>query len=65
MHNTNHLQCEDDTFAVGDLVFVSTADLLLLKGQAMTLLPKYVGPFKIIEAYQGTSSYKVKLLAQL
>ena len=58
-------KCEDDTFAVDDLVFVSTADLLLLKGQAMTLLPKYVGPFKIIEAYQGTFSYKVELLAQL
>ena len=65
MHNANCLHRKDDTFTVGDLVFVSTVDLLLPKGWAMKLLPKYVGPFKIIEAYQGTSSYKVKLLAQL
>jgi hypothetical protein len=64
-HNTNCLYHEDDTFAISDLVFVSTADLSLLKGQAMKLLPKYVSPFKIIKAYQGTFSYKVELLAQL
>jgi hypothetical protein len=64
-HNANCLRHKDDTFVVDDLVFMSTADLSLPKGWARKLLPKYVGPFKILDAYQSTSSYKIELLAQL
>ncbi|KZT40049.1 hypothetical protein SISSUDRAFT_970661, partial [Sistotremastrum suecicum HHB10207 ss-3] len=35
------------TFALGDLVYVSTAHLSLPKGRARKLVPKYVGPFPI------------------
>ena len=31
-HYVNHHCCKDDTFAAGDLVYVSTADLSLPKG---------------------------------
>jgi hypothetical protein len=55
----------DNHFAVDDLIYVSTADLLLPKGQATKLLPKYIGPFKVLETHTNTSSYKVKLPAQL
>jgi hypothetical protein len=48
-HHANRHHREDDIFAAGDLVYVSTVDLSLLKGQAIKLLPKYVGPFKIID----------------
>jgi hypothetical protein len=44
MHNANCQRCESDTFAIGDLVYVSTEDLLLLKGRATKLLPKYLAP---------------------
>ena len=64
-HNANRRHYEDDHFAAGDLVFVSTADLSLPKGRASKLLPKYVGPFKILEAQSSTSTYKVKLPTQL
>ena len=60
-HNANRRRREDDHFAAGDLVFVSTADLSLPKGRASKLLPKYVGPFKILEAQSSTSTYKVEL----
>ena len=64
-HNANRLCQEDDTFAVGDQVYVSTADLSLPKGQATKLLPKYVGPFRVLEAQPHASSYKVELPNQL
>jgi hypothetical protein len=64
-HQANHCRCKDDTFTVGDLVYVSSADLLLPKGHAVKLLPKYIGPFKVIDAQSSTSNYHVELLAQL
>ena len=64
-HNANRYRHEGDTFAAGDLVFVSTTDLLLLKGRAHKLLPKFVGPFKILDAQPSTSTYRVELPAQL
>ena len=64
-HNANRHRREDDTFAPGDLVLVSTADLSLPKGRATKLLPKYVGPFRVLDAQTGTSNYKIELPVQL
>ena len=64
-HYANHHRRKDNTFATGDLVYVSTTDLSLLKGRASKLLPKYVGPFKILDAQPGVSTYKVDLPTQL
>ena len=64
-HNANWHQREDNSFAVGDLVYVSTADLSLLKGRASKLLLKYVSPFKVIDTQPNTSNYKIELLTQL
>jgi hypothetical protein len=49
-HNANRYWREDNLFIVGDLVYISTADLSLLKGQASKLLLKYVSPFKVLDA---------------
>jgi hypothetical protein len=64
-HHANRRRREDDTFAVGDLVYVSTANLSLPKGRAVKLLPKYVGPFKVLDAQARTSSYRIDLPTQL
>jgi len=64
-HNANRHRHEGDTFMAGNLVFVSTADLSLPKGRTHKLLPKFVSPFKILDAQPSTSTYKVELLAQL
>jgi hypothetical protein len=48
-----------------NIVYISTADLSLPKGQASKLLPKYVSPFKVTRAHTNTSSYEVELPAQL
>ena len=64
-HNANRRRRDDDEFKDGDLVYVSTEDLSLPKGRATKLLPKYVGPFKILDAQTSTSSYRVELPARL
>jgi hypothetical protein len=56
-HHANRRRRDDDKFAEGDLVYVSTADLSLPKGRATKLLPKYVGPFRVIDAWAEASSY--------
>ena len=65
IHYTNHHRHKDDTFTAGDLVYVSTADLSLPKGQASKLLPKYVSPFKILDVQPSVLTYKVELPTQL
>lgn len=64
-HHANNRRRDDDKFQKGDLVYVSTSDLSLPKGRAGKLLPKYIGPFKILEAHSSTSSYRVELPARL
>jgi hypothetical protein len=56
-HQVNCCRCKDDTFAVSDLIYVSSTDLSLPKGRAVKLLPKYIGPFKVIDAQSSTSNY--------
>ncbi len=65
MHNVNHHRHHEDLFAVSDHVYVSSLDLSLLKGRASKLLPKYIGPFRVLDANPSTSSYKIKLPTQL
>jgi hypothetical protein len=64
-HQANRHRREEHPFAVGDLAYVSTADLSLPKGRAAKLLPKYVGPFKVLEAHPDTSAYRIELPTQL
>lgn len=64
-HNANRRRRDDDKFREGDLVYVSTSDLSLPKGRATKLLPKYIGPFKILDAQTSTSSYRIELPTQL
>ena len=61
MHNVNHHHWHNNLFTVGNLVYVSSLDLSLSKGQASKLLPKYIGPFRVLNANLSTSSYKIKL----
>ena len=60
-HHTNHHQCKDNSFSLGEFVYIFTADLSLLKGYASKLLPKYVGPFNVLKAQNNMSTYRVDL----
>jgi hypothetical protein len=52
---------EGQKFNVGDLVLLSTENLSLPKGRARKLLPKYLGPYKVLVANHSKSAYKIEL----
>jgi hypothetical protein len=65
MHHANRCCAQNDTFANGELVYVSTSDLSLPKGRASKLIPKYIGPFKVLDAHPEVSTYVIALPKQL
>ena len=52
-------------FSLGDLVYLSTKNLSLPKGQAKKLLPKFIGLYKIVEAHTATSTVTLDLPPKL
>ena len=49
-----------EPFKEGDLAYVSTKNLTFEKGLARKLIPKYIGPYKLLKDY-GNHSFKVDL----
>jgi hypothetical protein len=47
-------------FQVNDLVYLSTQNISFRKGLARKLVPKFIGPYKILEDYNN-SSFKLEL----
>lgn len=47
--------------AEGSLVFLSTKNLNLPKNRARKLMPKFIGPYKVIKAKADTSTYTLDL----
>ena len=45
----------------GDRVYLSTENLNLPKGRAKKLLPKFIGPYVVLESRPTTSTYKLEL----
>ena len=60
-HYANQHRQEEPEFDEGSLVYLSTKNLSIPKGRARKLVPKYIGPFKVLDAYPETSTYKLKL----
>ena len=50
---------------LGKLAYISTKNLLLPKGQVSKLLPKYIGPYDILEVFPDLSNYVLKLPPEL
>jgi hypothetical protein len=64
-HYSNARRRQEPTIKEGDLVYLSTKNLLLPKGRANKLMPKYVGPYKVLQAYPETSNYTLELPSEL
>ena len=47
------------------MVYLSTKNLALPKGRARKLLPKYIGPYKVVEAHTATSTIMLELPPEL
>ena len=52
-------------FSVGDLVYLSTKNLSLPKGRTRKLIPKYIGPYKILKEVTAHTTYKIDLPSEL
>ncbi len=57
----NKRRAEEPIIKLGDLVFLSTKNLNLSKNRARKLMPKYIGPYKVIMARPETSNYTLDL----
>ncbi|KDQ49405.1 hypothetical protein JAAARDRAFT_85535, partial [Jaapia argillacea MUCL 33604] len=49
-HQANKRWRQEDELVVGDMVYLSTENLALLKGHARKLMLKFVGPYEIMGA---------------
>jgi RNase H-like domain found in reverse transcriptase/Reverse transcriptase (RNA-dependent DNA polymerase)/Integrase zinc binding domain len=64
-HQSNKGRNEEKDFTKGDKVYLSTKNLSLPKQRAHKLLPRFVGPYQILEAFPEQSTYKLKLPSEL
>lgn len=60
-HYSNKRRREEPKIAKGDLVYLSTVNLNISKGRARKLCPKFIGPYKVLEAFPETSNYSLEL----
>ena len=63
-HHANERK-DPPTLSVRELVYLTTKNLTLPKGRARKLLPKYVGPMKIVAKNPATDNYTLELPQQL
>ena len=62
--NSNRRRHEDPEYEVGDRVYLDTENLRLhikQKGRSAKFYPRFVGPFEVVNAQPGTSTYKLQL----
>jgi hypothetical protein len=64
-YQANKLRSDEPVYQIGDLVYLSTANLNLPKRRARKLAPKYIGPFAITKALPETSDYDLALSEEL
>ena len=61
MFHANKKCHASDIYHVGDHVYLSTQNLTLPKGRARKLVPKYIGPYKVVKAHNEASTVMFKL----
>ena len=47
------------------MVYLSTKNLALPKGRARKLLPRYIGPYKVVKVHTATSTVMLELPPEL
>jgi hypothetical protein len=60
-HASNKHRGKELELKTGELVYLSTKNLNLAKSRARKLCPKFIGPYKILKAYEKTSTYTLQL----
>jgi len=62
---TNKKQHKEPETKINSFIYLSTKNLAMPKGRESKLVPKYVGPYKIMKAIPSTSNYELELLLEL
>ena len=63
--HTNKKRQVNPDYKQDDFVYLSTKNLALPKGRAWKLVPKFIGPYKILEAHNQASMVTLKLPPEL
>ena len=61
MFHANKKHRGSDIYHVGDHMYLLTQNLTLPKGRARKLVPKYIGPYKVVKAHNEASTVMLKL----
>ena len=61
MFHANKKCCASDLYHVGDHMYLLTQNLTLPKGRARKLVPKYIGPYKVVKAHNEASTVMLEL----
>ena len=59
--HANKKCCASDLYHVGDHMYLLTQNLTLPKGRVRKLVPKYLGPYKVVKAHNDTSTVTLEL----
>ena len=65
MHYSNKHRRPSVIYHENDMVYLSTKNLALPKGQARKLMPRFLGPYKVIKATNDSSNVTLELLPEL
>ncbi|KAF8233081.1 hypothetical protein L208DRAFT_1558527, partial [Tricholoma matsutake] len=60
-HYANQHRQEEPKISPGDLVYLSTKTLRMPKGRASKLLPKFIGPYKVLLCLLEKSNHDLEL----
>ena len=61
MFHANKKHHASDLYHVGDNMYLSTQNLTLPKGRVRKLVPKYIGPYKVVKAHNKASTVMLEL----
>ena len=61
MFHANKKCCTSNEYHVGDHMYLLTQNLILPKGRARKLVPKYIEPYKVVKAHNEASTVMLEL----
>ena len=65
MHHMSHQWQAGNIYSPGDRVYLLIKNLALPLGRAKKLLPKFIGPYKVLEVHTATSMVTLELSLEL
>ena len=65
MYYFNKHQSPGVQYQPNNLVYLSTKNLTILKGRARKLMPRFIGPYKVLKAMNDSSNITIELSQEL